>query len=149
MERATSVTSVSQHWGMEGEPFRLGSKGWAVLVSRAGLSSQLDGRLLAAVFVQHYVFTSMLSSHKSLRSLIMITFSVSFQPFEVLTGSFHTSNLLKNEISKLFFSSLKIFKEHDVLKYPRKKSDQWSMVKDEDAAKLPVTGLHFNGFAQW
>ena len=109
---------------MEGEPFRLGSKGWAVLVSRAGLSSQLDGRLLAAVFVQHYVFTSMLSSHKSLRSLIMITFSVSFQPFEVLTGSFHTSNLLKNEISKLFFSSLKIFKEHDVLKYPRKKSDQ-------------------------
>ena len=55
------------------------------LVSRAGLSSQLDRRPLAAVFVQHYVFTSMLSSHKSLRSLIMITFSVSFQPFEVLT----------------------------------------------------------------
>ena len=80
----------------------------------------------------------------------MITFSVSFQPFEVLTGSFHTSNLLKNEISKLFFFFVKkIFKEHDVLKYPMKKSDQWSMVKDEDAVKLAVTGLHFNGFAQW
>ena len=66
------------------EPFRLGCQG---MVSRAGLSSQLDRRPLAAVFVQHYVFTSMLSSHKSLRSLIMITFSVSFQPFEVLTGA--------------------------------------------------------------
>ena len=88
------------------------------LGSGAGLSSQLDGRPLAAVFVQHYVFTSMLSSHKSLRSLIMITFSVSFQPFEVLTSSFHTSNLLKNEISKFFFFVKKSLK--NMLKVLRK-----------------------------
>ena len=76
---------VSWPSGRERRPLRLGCMGLS-LVSRAGLSSQLDRRPLAAVFVQHYVFTSMLSSHKSLRSLIMITFSVSFQPFEVLTS---------------------------------------------------------------
>ena len=96
-----------------GRPFRLGCMdGQWNMVPRAGLSSQLDRRVLAAVFVQHYVFTSMLSSHRSLRSLIMITFSVSFHPFEVLTSSFQSSNLLKNEISKLFFFSVnEIFKE--------------------------------------
>ena len=142
---------------MEEEPFRLGSKGWAAVVSRAGLSSQLDRRLLAAVFVQHYVFTSMLSSHKSLRSLIMITFSVSFQPFEVSFGSFTLhSNLEKNEILKLF--SWTRYKIAPVSSEAENVLDLEIVVQ---VSRLYISGLvpvktshwtlelHLNGFIQW